>query len=37
MEERVGSNGPYQAIVYDQNAQQFIVDNLDAILALENG
>lgn len=37
MEERVGSSGPYQAVVYDQNAQQFIVDNLDAILALENG
>ena len=30
--ERIGDKGPYQAVVYDVAAQQFIVENLDAIL-----
>ena len=29
--ERIGDKGPYQAVVYDVSAQQFIVKNLDAI------
>lgn len=32
VEDRVGSNGPYQAVVYNRAAQQFIVDNLDGVL-----
>lgn len=36
VEDREGGNGPYQAVVYNRAAQQFIVDNLDAILAVEN-
>ena len=33
VEERIGQNGPYQAVVYDAAAQRFVLDNLDAILA----
>lgn len=29
--ERVGDRGPYQAVVYDVSAQQFVVENLDAV------
>ncbi len=29
--ERIGDRGPYKAVVYDASAQQFIVENLDAI------
>lgn len=36
VEERTGSNGPYQVVVYNSEAQHFIMDNLDAILAAEN-
>lgn len=36
VEDREGGNGPYQAVVYNRAAQQFLVDNLDAILAAEN-
>lgn len=36
VESREGGNGPYQAVVYNRAAQQFLVDNLDAILAAEN-
>ncbi len=32
-EEKVGMRGPYTATLYDKNAQQFIIDNLEAILA----
>lgn len=32
VEERIGSGGPYQVVVYNTQAQHFIVDNLDAIL-----
>ena len=30
---RQGSDGEYQAVFYDRNAQQFLLDNLDAIIA----
>ena len=36
VEERTGSKGTYQVVVYNRAAQHFIVDNLDAILAAEN-
>lgn len=36
IEDRIGNKGPYQVIVYNSQAQHFIVDNLDAILASEN-
>ena len=32
--QRAGQNGEYTAVVYDQQAQQFILDNLDAIIAI---
>ena len=31
--QRTGQNGEYTAVVYDREAQQFILDNLDAIIA----
>ena len=31
--QRLGQNGEYTAVVYDRQAQQFILDNLDAIIA----
>lgn len=31
---RVGQNGEYTSVVYDRQAQQFILDNLDAIIAV---
>lgn len=31
-EEKTGVNGPYTAVVYNRTAQQFIVDNIDAII-----
>lgn len=36
VEERTGSGGPYQVVVYNSEAQHFIVDNLDAIAAAGN-
>ena len=36
IEDRIGNNGSYQVVVYNSQAQHFIVDNLDAILASEN-
>ena len=36
VEERIGSKGNYQVVVYNAAAQHFIIDNLDAILAAEN-
>lgn len=36
VEERMGRSGPYQLVVYDCAAQHFILDNLDAILDVEN-
>lgn len=35
-ESRMGQYGPYQVIVYNKNAQQFILDNLDAIIDIRN-
>ena len=32
--QRMGQNGEYTSVVYDQQAQQFILDNLDAIIAI---
>ena len=32
--QRMGQNGEYTAVVYDREAQQFILDNLDAIIAI---
>ena len=32
--QRSGQNGEYTAVVYDRQAQQFILDNLDAVIAL---
>lgn len=34
-EERTGAQGPYHVVVYDTQAQHFILDNLDAILESE--
>lgn len=34
-EARTGMNGDYIAVLYNRNAQQFILDNLDAILEFE--
>ncbi len=36
VELRHGSNGPYSVVVYNNEAQHFILDNLDAIIAEEN-
>lgn len=32
-EQRQGKNGPYTAILYDREAQKFILDNMESILA----
>ena len=32
VEDRIGSKGSYQAVVYNRTAQQFIVDNLEGVL-----
>lgn len=32
MEHREGQRGPYSVIVYDLEAQKFILDNLDAVI-----
>ena len=31
--ERMGKTGPYTAVLYNENAQRFIIDNFDAVLA----
>lgn len=36
IEERMGGSGPYQVVVYNREAQRFVIDNLDAIIAAEN-
>lgn len=36
-EERVGAKGPYTVILYDRNAQQFLLDNMNAIVDINNG
>lgn len=35
VEERTGAQGTYQVVLYDKNAQHFIIDHLDAIIATE--
>lgn len=35
-ETRVGMNGKYHIVVYNKEAQQFIVDNIDAITSLKH-
>ena len=35
-EERTGQRGIYTVTVYNQSAQEFIIDNFDAVLALKN-
>ena len=36
VEDRISNNGPYQVVVYSTAAQHFIMDNLDAIVAMAN-
>ena len=36
LEERQGQYGSYFVILYDRDAQQFIIDNIEAILAFDN-
>ena len=35
-EERVGQNGTYRVTVYNTDAQQFILDNIDAVIEINN-
>ncbi len=35
-EERFGQGGPYRVVLYKPDAQQFILDNIDAIIAINN-
>ena len=35
-EQRTGQNGEYTAVVYSREAQQFILDNLDAVIAINS-
>ena len=37
VEMRQGYSGPYQAVTYNRQAQQFIIDNMDAILERTEG
>ena len=37
VEDRVGQYGPYQVVLYNRDAQRFIVDNVDAIMAFAAG
>lgn len=36
IETRNGMNGEYQVVVYDKEAQAFIIDNIDAIISMES-
>lgn len=36
LETRNGMSGEYQVVVYNKDAQVFILDNIGAIIALEN-
>lgn len=36
VEDRESSKGPYQVVVYNLEAQHFILDNLDAVIQAEN-
>ncbi|MGN1130745.1 MAG: hypothetical protein ACI4Q8_05275 [Ruminococcus sp.] len=35
-EERMGQYGHYEAVLYNRNAQQFIIDNIDAVINMNN-
>ena len=35
-EERIGQNGTYRVTVYNTDAQQFILDNIDAVIEINN-
>lgn len=35
-EDRMSLNGAYTVVIYNRNAQQFIIDNIDAITAMIN-
>ena len=37
LEERQGQYGSYYAVLYNRDAQQFIIDNIESILAFDNG
>lgn len=37
IEDRVGARGAYKVILYDRNAQQFLLDNMSAIVDIHNG
>ncbi len=37
LEERRGQYGSYYVVLYNRDAQQFIIDNIEAVLALDNG
>ncbi|MBO6062183.1 MAG: hypothetical protein J6P98_08765 [Clostridia bacterium] len=34
--DKDGPNGPYVAVVYNAEAQRFIVDNIDAVICIQN-
>lgn len=36
LETRNGMSGEYQVVVYNKDAQMFILDNIGAIISLEN-
>ena len=36
-EDRVGARGPYTVVLYDRNTQQFLLDNMSAIVDINNG
>lgn len=36
LDKRTGKNGEYYVVVYDQTAQSFILDNIDAIIGSKN-
>lgn len=33
LEDRIGKDGPYQVVLYNRHAQEYVLDNLDAIIA----
>ncbi len=35
-DRRMGQNGEYTAVIYNREAQQFILDNLDAVMAIND-
>ena len=37
VEQRIGVQGPYRVVLYNRDAQQFILDNLDAIIPMISG